>query len=486
MPNILNEYIKNKTLLKNGFLINGSWINKKTDDILTIYNPSNEQKIVEVSTVNEKDVFDAINSSAEAFKLWKNTSADTRASILKQWHNLIEDNLDDIATIMTIEQGKPLKESLAEIKYGNAFVEWFAEEAKRIHGDIYPNNYGTNKYIGIKEPIGVTAAITPWNFPFAMITRKISPALAAGCTVILKPSEETPLTALALAELALQAGLPSGVLNVLVGNPDMIGKILCDNNIVRKLSFTGSTAVGKLLYKQCASSLKKLSLELGGNAPFIVFKDADISKAATSLITAKSRNTGQSCTNINRVIVHQDVFDVFSKLVISEYSKLEIAPGMDNKTQGPLINIKSVEKIDTLITDAITNGAKILYQGKAPSGQCFYPLTIIESPKYDIKIAKEEIFGPVIVLYKFTDYDQMMQFANNTNYGLAAYFFSKNNETIWNTMRDLEFAMIGINDFTIASETIPFSGIKHSGFGYEGSKYGIEEYLHIKYCCLRT
>ncbi|MBP9792319.1 MAG: NAD-dependent succinate-semialdehyde dehydrogenase [Rickettsiales bacterium] len=486
MDNTLSKLIINKDLLKTASFINGKWQGKLGRQNLEICNPADGHIIASIPEVNEIEISEAITGSLSAFNLWKNTSADTRASILKTWHNLINDNRDDIATIMTIEQGKPLKESLEEIKYGNAFVEWFAEEAKRIHGDIYPNNYGTNKYIGIKEPIGVTAAITPWNFPFAMITRKISPALAAGCTVILKPSEETPLTALALAELARQAGLPNGVLNVLVGNPEMIGEILCKNNTVRKLSFTGSTEIGKLLYKQCAPSLKKLSLELGGNAPFIVFQDADIQKAAESLVAAKSRNTGQSCTNVNRVIVHQDVFDVFSKLVIDDYSKLEIAPGLDNKNQGPLINTKSVQKIENLVTEAIAHGAKILYQSKKPSGQCFYPLTILESPTYDIKIAKEEIFGPVIVLYKFNDYDQMIQFANNTNYGLAAYFFSNNNEIIWNTMKNLEFAMIGINDFAIASETIPFGGTKHSGFGYEGSKYGIEEYLHIKYCCLKT
>lgn len=482
----LSKLILNKTLLKTASFINGEWQNKLGEKNLEIFNPADGHIIAAIQQVNEKEVSEAITGSLSAFNLWKKTLPTERASILRKWYDLINNNINDIATIMTLEQGKPIKESLAEIKYGNAFVEWFAEEAKRIHGDIYPNNYGTNKYIGIKEPIGVTAAITPWNFPFAMITRKISPALAAGCTVILKPSEETPLTALALAELARQAGLPNGVLNVLVGNPDMIGKILCENNTVRKLSFTGSTEVGKLLYKQCSSSLKKLSLELGGNAPFIVFKDANIKQAATSLVAAKSRNTGQSCTNINRVVVHQDVFDVFSKLVIEEYSKLEIAAGLDDKNQGPLINTKAIQKIEALITDAIKNGAKILYQGKTPSGQCFYPLTIIESSRYDIKIAQEEIFGPVIVLYKFTDYEQMIEFANNTNYGLAAYFFSNNNEIIWQTMKDLEFAMIGVNDFAIASETIPFGGIKHSGFGYEGSKYGIEEYLHIKYCCLRT
>ena len=484
MSENLNILVKNKSLLKNTSLINGSWQKQSNKDLLEVYNPANHNLIASIPCVSTDQISEAIIGSKQAFNIWKKTSPHKRANILKNWFDLIQKNADDLATIMTIEQGKPVAESLAELKYGNAFVEWFAEEAKRIQGDIYPNNYSTNKLLGIKEPIGVTAAITPWNFPLAMITRKVSPAIAAGCTVILKPSEETPLTALALAELAIEAGFPKGVLNVLIGDAQKIGQMLCENNIIRKLSFTGSTQIGKLLYKQCAPSIKKLSLELGGNAPFIVFKDADISKAASDLSKAKSRNTGQSCTNVNRVLVHADIYDDFVAKTVKEYSKLKIGNGLDNKDQGPLINTDSVKKVERLITDAKKNGAKVIYQSKHPEGKCFYPLTIIEVPDYDLAIAQEEIFGPVIALYKFTNYDKMIQFANSTNYGLAAYFYSTNPNTIWQASADLEFGMIGVNDTAIANETIPFGGVKHSGFGYEGSKYGIEEYLHIKYCCL--
>lgn len=481
----LKKLIKNKTLLKTTSLINGQWVDRDNQNSLKVINPANGDVITSIPYVSNAQTLEAIHSASKAFKTWKKTPASECSAILRKWYNLIESNKQDIATIMTIEQGKPLAESLAEIKYGNAFIDWFTEEAKRIHGDIYPNNYSDNKLLGIKEPVGVTAAITPWNFPHAMVTRKISPAIAAGCTIILKPSEETPLTALALAELSIQAGFPKGILNVLVGDPQKIGEILCKNNTVRKLSFTGSTQVGKLLYKQCAPSIKKLSLELGGNAPFIVFKDADVKKAAIDLSKAKSRNTGQSCTNVNRVLVHEDVYTDFVEKTVKEYSKLQISNGLDNKDQGPLINTESVDKVERLIADAKKNGAKIIYKSKHPEGKCFYPLTIIEVPDYNLAIAQEEIFGPVIALYKFSNYDKMMEFANGTNYGLAAYFYSTNQNTIWQASADLEFGMIGINDTAIANETIPFCGVKHSGFGYEGSKYGIEEYLHIKHCCIK-
>ena len=478
--------IQNKTLLKTNPFINGKWINHSTTENISVFNPANQELLATIPCVTKDHISDAIKGGGDGFEIWKKTPPSARSKILRKWYELINKNIQDIATIMTLEQGKPIHESLAEIKYGNAFVEWFAEETKRIHGDIYPNNNSSNKFLGIKEPIGVTAAITPWNFPFAMITRKIAPALAAGCSVILKPSEETPLTALALTELAVQAGLPNGVLNVLIGNPDKIGKILCQDNTVRKLTFTGSTQIGKLLYKQCASSVKKISLELGGNAPFIVFKDANINTAASDLVKAKSRNTGQSCTNVNRVLVHEDIYDDFAQKIVSEYKKLHIANGIENKDQGPLINKEAVDKIKALIKNAVDNGANILYQSKSPIGQCFYPLTIIEIPKYNLDIANEEIFGPVIALYKFSDYKHMINFANNTNYGLAAYFYTNSQENMWSTAEQLEFSMIGINDVAIASETIPFGGVKHSGFGYEGSKYGIEEYLHIKYYCLKN
>jgi succinate-semialdehyde dehydrogenase / glutarate-semialdehyde dehydrogenase len=485
MVAILEQLIQNKALIKPYSFINGRWLNKTNTENIKVINPANDQIIATIPCVTEEQILEAITSSSDAFTIWKKTEASERSIMLRKWYDLIKDNAQDLAKIMTIEQGKPIKESLAEIKYGNAFIEWFAEESKRIHGDIYPNNYNTNKLLGVKEPIGVTAAITPWNFPFAMVTRKIAPALAAGCTIILKPSEETPLTALALTELAVKAGFPKGVFNVLIGDPDKIGKILCTHNTIRKLSFTGSTQIGKLLYKQCASSMKKLSLELGGNAPFIVFQDADINKAAQDLVTAKSRNTGQSCTNVNRVLVHQEIYNDFTKLVIKEYKKLNIATGIENKDQGPLINEKSVKKIQHLIKDSTDKGAKLLYQSKCPTGQCFYPLTVIEIPNYNLDIAKEEIFGPVIALYQFSDYENMIKFANNTNYGLAAYFYTNNQETMWNTAENLEFSMIGINETAIANETIPFGGMKHSGFGYEGSKYGIEEYLHIKHYCIK-
>ncbi len=483
--NQLTTIIENTDLLHNQSFINGLWYARSSNkEHITVFNPANGHNIANIESLASTDIEYAIDCADEALKVWRHTAPKERGKILRQWFVLIENNKNDLAKIISIEQGKPLKESLAEVSYGSSFVEWFAEEAKRIHGDIYPSNLADIKYLGIKEPLGVVAAITPWNFPCAMVTRKVAPALVAGCTVILKPSEETPLTALALAALAKEAGFPAGIFNVVIGPPQMIGEILCKSNKVKKLSFTGSTKTGSLLYSQCASSIKKLALELGGNAPFVVLEDANLEKAAKDLVQGKGRNTGQSCTNINRVLVNQNIYDKFVSQLVREYSKLTIDIGMADKDQGPLINQAAVKKIDTLITDAINNGARIIYQSKKPQGECFYPLTIIEVPTTKLAIAKDEIFGPVIALYRFKDTSEAITIANDTNYGLVAYLYSQNQKDIWSLSQSLEFGMVAINEVKINNEAIPFGGIKYSGFGYEGSKYGIEEYLHIKYCCL--
>ncbi|MEQ9115908.1 MAG: NAD-dependent succinate-semialdehyde dehydrogenase [Rickettsiales bacterium] len=476
--------IKNKSLLDFRSFINGEW--KDSPDKTEVFNPFNQKLIATTSVHGSKDTKLAIEAAHSSLNEWKKILPQERSDLLRSWFDLINQNIDDIARIMTIEQGKPLADSITEIKYGASFVEWFAEESKRIHGEVYPTNKLSNKYIGINEPIGVVGAITPWNFPMAMITRKICPAIAAGCTIVLKPSEETPLTAIALVKLAEQAGFPKGVINLVLGDSKEIGLELTNNNKVRKLSFTGSTAVGKILYKQSADTLKKLSLELGGNAPFIVFDDANLKLAVAGLAAAKSRNTGQACTSVNRVYVSEKIFDKFVALLLPEFKKLKIGNGLDkNINQGPLINKKAADKVTKLVADAISNGSKIIHQDKNDLGGSFFPPTLIEVTKQNLDIEKEEIFGPVIALYKFNCSDEeIVERANNTNYGLASYFYSESKNRIWNISSKLEYGMVGVNESMISNAYIPFGGVKHSGFGREGSIHGIHEYLQIKYIAL--
>lgn len=481
----LSQKINNQGLLVDRAYINGQWCNSDIDKIVEVINPATDQVIATVPDLGISQVKLAIESAALAFAQWRHYLPKDRARILRRWYELILANQQDLVTILTAENGKPLADANREFNYAAPFVEWYAEEAKRIHGDIYPVDRSQHMYLGVKEPIGVVAAITPWNFPYAMVTRKAAPALAAGCTIVLKPSEETPLSALALAKLAEEAGMPAGVFNVVTGYPKAIGEELTSNSLVRKVSFTGSTAIGKLLYSQCASTVKKMSLELGGNGPLIVCEDADLDLAVTGLIAGKTRNTGQACTTINRTYLHRSIAEEFTIKLIAQYQALKLGDGFDPQiNQGPLINHKAVEKVERLVSNAVANGGQILYQSSRPAVGSFYPLTIIKLPHDSLAISCEEIFGPVIALYEYEDLDQVIKQANATDYGLAAYFYTSNKQRIWQIAKQLDYGMIGINETILSNEFIPFGGVKQSGFGIEGSKYGIEEFLKIKYYCM--
>ncbi len=478
--------VQNKKLLSDKAYIGGKWCESDSGAEVNIINPSTNEIIATIPDMAAIETKRAIDAASEAFKSWKEVLPKDKASILRRWYDLMILNQQDLVNILVAENGKPFKDALGEFKYAAAFIEWFAEEAKRIHGDVYPVDRTHHRYLGVKEPFGVVAAITPWNFPYAMITRKASPAIAAGCTIVLKPSEETPLCALALAKLAEEAGMPKGVLNIVTGYPQAIGKEMTENHLVKKLSFTGSTHVGKFLYKECAPTVKKLSLELGGNAPFIVFDDANIDLAVDGLLALKTRNTGQACTSANRVFVHKNIAKTFADKLVKKFSPLKVGDGFDhNSDQGPLINSKAVEKVTKLVADAVKNGAKILYQGDALVGKgSFYPVTVISVPSTELEICKEEIFGPVVALYEFATDDEIIAKANNTDYGLASYFYTSDKSRVWNIASKLEFGMVGINESMISNEFIPFGGVKNSGFGIEGSKYGIDEFLKLKYYCM--
>ncbi len=428
----------------------------------------------------------AIDAAYNAWAKWRSLSAKERSRFLKNWHALIEENKEDLAKIITLEMGKPLAEAISEISYANNFLEWFAEEGKRIYGDIIPSNKLGQHLVVIKQSIGVAAAITPWNFPSAMITRKCAPALAAGCPVVIKPSSETPFSALALMELAHQAGFPKGVVNIVTGDSSVIGKELTTNNLVRKLSFTGSTAIGKLLMQQCGSTVKKLSLELGGNAPFIVFEDADIDKAVSAAIAAKFRNTGQTCICANRIFIQNNIFDEFATKFTKAVNKLRVGNGLTSDVhQGPLINQAGFDKVKSLVDDAVSKSAKIMCCGHPHElGSLFFEPTILTEITEDMRLVKEEIFGPVASLFRFDTEEEVVKHANNTNYGLAAYFFTRDSNRIWRVAENLEFGIIGSNEGIVSTEVAPFGGFKESGIGREGSKYGIDEFLEIKYLCM--
>ncbi|MDX1669567.1 MAG: NAD-dependent succinate-semialdehyde dehydrogenase, partial [Limnobacter sp.] len=433
----------------------------------------------------------AINAAHAALADWRNTPAKDRANVMRKWFNLIIENTNDLATLMTLEQGKPLTEAKGEVGYGASFVEWFAEQAKRIEGSVLESTKSNQELLVIKQGIGVCAAITPWNFPIAMITRKVAPALAAGCSVVIKPAEQTPLSALALAELGRQAGIPTGVLNVVTGDAEQsieIGKVLCESDLVRKLSFTGSTEVGRILMQQCAPTIKKLSLELGGHAPLIVFEDADIDKAVEGAIASKYRNAGQTCVCTNRIYVHDNVLDEFSEKLAKKVSELPVGNGMAaNSVIGPLIDDQGLAKVKNHIEDAKKQGAKILTGGKAHSlgGRYFEP-TVLTNANHDMLLAKEETFGPVAPIFSFSDELQAIDWANNTPFGLAAYFYSESSARTFRVGRALEYGMIGINVGIFSNEVAPFGGVKQSGLGREGSAVGIEEFLEMKYLCIGT
>ena len=478
--------IKNKSLLRKESYINGEWISAKNNKTFAVVNPFDQNNLANVADLDRAAISKAIDCAENALPEWKAKSATERSIILKKWYQLQIDNLDDLSTILTLEQGKPIAEAKGEIAYGASYVEWFAEEAKRAYGDVIPGHQADKRIIVLKQPIGVVTTITPWNFPNAMIARKVAPALAAGCTVVIKPSEITPLSALALAELSEQAGIPPGVLNVVTSNDAvMVGDEFTSNPKVKKISFTGSTRVGKLLMEKSAGTLKKLSLELGGNAPFIVLNDADLEEAVNGAITAKYRNAGQTCVCANRIFVQEEVYDEFVEKFTAEVKKLNAGNGLDSNNQiGPLINEAAVKKVASMVKDAKEKGAKLTTGGgHGNQGKNFFDTTVITNIDASMLVMKDEIFGPVAPIVKFKTDDEVVAMANNTEYGLASYFYGNDLKRVWRIAEALEYGMVGINTGLISTPVAPFGGIKESGMGREGSMYGLEDYLEIKYLC---
>ncbi len=467
--------------------IDGAWNAAISQQTYPIINPATGELIADVADCSTEDATRAVEAAQAAFDGWRRMTAKERANILRQWFNLISQHQAKLAKIMTMECGKPLQESLGEVTYGASFVEWFAEEAKRVYGDVIAPPKNDRRILAIKQPIGVCSAITPWNFPLAMITRKCAPALAAGCTVVVKPAEATPLTALALAQLAAEAGFPKGVFNVVTASHGRdVGAVLTQHPAVRKLSFTGSTAVGKLLIKQAADTVKKVSMELGGNAPFIVFDDADIEAAVTGALASKYRNTGQTCVCVNRFLVQDGIYDAFAKALTERVAKMPIGNGLTEGTeQGPLINQAAVEKVKELVQDARNQGAEQLTGGPRPDlGPLFHAPTVLTNVTENMRLFREEIFGPVAPLFRFNTEEEAIRMANDTPFGLASYFYTQDMKRTWRVAEALEYGMVGINEGIISTEVAPFGGIKESGLGREGSKYGIDEYVEIKYLCM--
>lgn len=447
-------------------------------------NPATGEVIGTVPKMGTAETRRAIEAADKALPAWRALTAKERSAKLRRWFELMIENQDDLARLMTTEQGKPLAEAKGEIAYAASFIEWFAEEAKRVYGDTIPGHQPDKRLIVIKQPIGVTAAITPWNFPAAMITRKAGPALAAGCTMVLKPASQTPYSALALVELAHRAGIPAGVLSVVTGSAGEVGGELTGNSLVRKLSFTGSTEIGRQLMQECAKDIKKVSLELGGNAPFIVFDDADLDKAVEGAIISKYRNNGQTCVCANRIYVQDGVYDAFAQKLAAAVAKLKIGNGLeDGTTTGPLIDGKAVAKVQEHIEDAVSKGAKVLSGGKLIEGNFFEPTILVDVPK-TAAVAKEETFGPLAPLFRFKDEAEVIAMSNDTEFGLASYFYARDMSRVFRVAEALEYGMVGINTGLISNEVAPFGGIKASGLGREGSKYGIEDYLEIKYLCI--
>lgn len=477
--------LKDARLFREASYIDGQWVKSPGGATFAVDNPATSEIIGNVPALGQAETRAAIEAASMAFSGWSQKTAKERAILLRRWFDLVMENQEDLARLMTIEQGKPLAESRGEVSYAASFLEWFGEEAKRVYGDTIPGHQADKRIVVLKQPIGVVGCITPWNFPLAMITRKAGPALAAGCTVVLKPAEHTPFSALALAELAERAGIPKGVFNVITGDPREIGAELTSNPIVRKLSFTGSTEVGKLLMEQCAGTLKKLSLELGGNAPFIVFEDADLDAAVEGAIASKYRNTGQTCVCANRLLIQDSVYDAFAEKLVAAVRGLNPAPGLEaGATQGPLIDDAAVEKVESHIRDAKSKGARIVVGGKRHNlGGRFFEPTVLVNATREMAVAREETFGPVAPLFRFKTESEAIELANDTEFGLAAYFFGRDIGRIWHVAEALEYGIVGINTGIISTEVAPFGGVKQSGLGREGSKYGIEEYLEIKYLC---
>ncbi len=479
--------LSDQSLFKTGAFIGGEWLAAEDGSEFAVVNPANGSAIAQVANCSASDTEKALAVAQSALPEWRAKTAKERAGVLKEWYRLILENQEDLAIILSTEQGKPLAESRGEIGYGASFIEWFAEEAKRIYGDVIPGHAPDKRIVVVKQAVGVTAAITPWNFPNAMITRKVGPALAAGCTMVIKPAEATPLSALALAELSQRAGIPKGVLGIVpTENAAAVGGVLTASPVVRKLSFTGSTRVGKLLMEQCAGTVKKVSMELGGNAPFLVFDDADIDAAVAGAMLSKYRNSGQTCVCANRFIVQDGVYDEFCSKLAEAASKLKVGAADSGETQqGPLINQAAVDKVVEHVEDAVSKGAKVVLGG-APHelGGLFYQPTVLANVDSTMKVTHEETFGPVAPVFRFKEEAEGVELANATEFGLASYFYSRDINRVWRVSEALESGIVGVNEGIISTEVAPFGGVKESGIGREGSKYGIEDYLEMKYICM--
>ncbi len=479
--------IQDTALLRSQVFINGEWVDADSGETQEVYNPATGECVGTVPKCGTMETRRAIDAAQKAFLDWRSKSAKVRSNLLRRWFDLMMEHQEDLARILTAEMGKPLAEAKGEIAYGANYIEWFAEEAKRVYGDTIPAPDNSKRLVCIKQPVGVVACITPWNFPNAMLTRKIGPALAAGCTVVCKPANATPLSALAIAELACRAGIPRGVINIVTGITQQIGSELTSNPKVRKLTFTGSTEVGKQLMAECAATVKKTSMELGGNAPFIVFNDADIEAAVHGAMVSKFRNAGQTCVCSNRILVQEKVYDEFCrKLTEAVKSSLVLGNGMDEGvTTGPLINEKAANDVLDIIDDAVTKGAKVLIGGsRSPLGGSFIKPTVLSRVNDTMRVFHEEIFGPVAPIFSFKTEEEAIAMGNDTNCGLAAYFYSRDIGRIWRVSEALEYGIIGVNEGLISNEMAPFGGVKESGNGREGSKYGMDDYLEIKYLCL--
>ena len=479
--------LANKELIVSKGYINGIFTSGNSNKTFDVNDPSTGELLVKLPDMGISETKDAINAAHKAQKSWAAKTGKERSTILRNWFNLMMKNKDDLAKILTAEMGKPLAEALGEITYGASFVEWFAEEAKRVYGDTIPGHQEDKRIVVIKQPIGVVGAITPWNFPNAMITRKVAPALAVGCSVVLRPPTLTPLSALALAYLAQEAGIPAGVFNIVMGTDSSgMGKELCSNELVRKITFTGSTEVGRILMRQCSDQIKKVSLELGGNAPFIVFDDADIDEAVAGAMISKYRNAGQTCVCANRIYVQENIYEEFSKKLAEATRAMKVGNGFDDGvTTGPLIDQQALEKVEEHIEDAVSKGASILSGGtRSNLGGTFYNPTVLTDVTSSMKVAKEETFGPIAPLFKFDSVENVIEAANDTEFGLSAYFYAKDLSKVWKVAEALEYGIVGINTGLISTEVAPFGGIKQSGLGREGSKYGIDDFLEIKYLCM--
>ena len=479
--------LANKELIVSKGYINGIFTSGNSNKTFDVNDPSTGELIVKLPDMGISETKDAIKAAHKAQKSWAAKTGKERSTVLRNWFNLMMTNKDDLAKILTAEMGKPLNEALGEITYGASFVEWFAEEAKRVYGDTIPGHQEDKRIVVIKQPIGVVGAITPWNFPNAMITRKVAPALAVGCSVVLRPPTLTPLSALALAYLAQKAGIPAGVFNIVMGTDSSgMGKELCSNELVRKITFTGSTEVGRILMRQCSDQIKKVSLELGGNAPFIVFDDADIDEAVAGAMISKYRNAGQTCVCANRIYVQENIYEEFSKKLAEATRSMKVGNGFDDGvTTGPLIDRQALEKVEEHIEDAVSKGASILSGGtRSNLGGTFYNPTVLTDVTSSMKVAREETFGPIAPLFKFDSVENVIEAANDTEFGLAAYFYAKDLSKVWKVAEALEYGIVGINTGLISTEVAPFGGIKQSGLGREGSKYGIDDFLEIKYLCI--